>query len=331
MFNTIEIIKNFYTQFSSNDNVLIVINADPDAIASSMAVKRLLWHKVASVSISNINVIKRPDNLAMIKLLGVNLLYTDDVNVNNYNRFVMVDSQPNHSESFAKYNFDAIIDHHPLTDANAPFMDIRINYGATSSIMTEYLIESQINPSPKLATALFYGIKTDTRNFERNATIDDVKAFQFLFKYANLHLAKKIEHADIRLDFLKYFKIALDTMCMKGKKIFAHLGEVQNPDVCVIIADFFMRIISVQWSIVSGVYEEKLIIIFRNDGIRKNAGKIAKTLFDQYGSAGGHKSMARAEIFLKYIDNKNVLEWITSKMEIITPKKSTPLKSIFNP
>ena len=61
----------FYEQFAGSDQVLILINADPDAIASAMAVSRLLWRKVMSVTISHINTINRPDNLAMIRLLGM--------------------------------------------------------------------------------------------------------------------------------------------------------------------------------------------------------------------------------------------------------------------
>ena len=79
LISALEKLKRFYAQFSADDNVLILINADPDSIASAMAVKRLLWRRVAGVTISNINVIKRPDNLAMIRLLGVNMTHIDEI------------------------------------------------------------------------------------------------------------------------------------------------------------------------------------------------------------------------------------------------------------
>ncbi|MBW2252419.1 MAG: phosphoesterase, partial [Deltaproteobacteria bacterium] len=91
-----EKLRRFYDQFEGDDSVLIVINADPDAIASAMAVKRLLWRKVSSVTISNINLIKRPDNIAMIRLLGVNLVHIQDIDKTRLNRVVFVDSQPDH-------------------------------------------------------------------------------------------------------------------------------------------------------------------------------------------------------------------------------------------
>lgn len=321
-------LNKFYSHFSGDDNVLILINADPDAIASAMAVKRLLWRRVAGVTISRINVIKRPDNLAMIRLLGVNIVHIDEIDKNKYSRFVIVDSQPEHNEAFAGFKYDVVIDHHPETSLDAEFLDIRPGYGATASIMTEYLRAARIKPSYKLATALYYAIKTDTSNFERKALVEDVRAFQFLFRHANIHVARKIEQAELSFDLLKYFKKALESLRKRKGRIFVHVGQVVNPDVCVILADFFIRINNIKWSIVSGVCNNILVVIFRNDGLRKNAGTVAKESFGHVGSAGGHKSMARAEIpvsaLKEHPDLKNdemVLTWIIAQIEKKAGKK----------
>ena len=326
--STSEKLRRFYDQFSGNDHVLVVINADPDAIASAMAVSRLLWRRVVAVTISHVNTITRPDNLAMLRLLGVSLVPHTDINLTQYSKVVMVDSQPDHNDFMNQLIPHVIIDHHPETCSKVPFLDIRPNYGATASIMTEYLRSARIKPSVKLATGLFYAIKTDTSAFKRQTVIEDVRAFQYLFRYVNIHLARKIEQADLRLDFLKYFKTALQTMRLRKGRVFVHLGPVVNPDVCVIVADFFMRIVSVTWSIVSGTYDKKLIVIFRNDGIRKNAGKVAKESFGQFGSAGGHKNMARAEFNLSDIaeqvdirDGKKLLRWLINQVEKRADKK----------
>jgi nanoRNase/pAp phosphatase (c-di-AMP/oligoRNAs hydrolase) len=111
-------------------------------------------------------------------------------------------------------------------------------------------------------------------------------------------------------------------MRVRKNRVYVHLGTVANPDVCVSIADFFMRVNRVTWSIISGVYRRRLIIILRNDGIRKNAGNVAHMGFGQIGSAGGHKSMARAEIELSDLketvdhrDDKKLLNWIIRSIE----------------
>lgn len=317
-----EQLRRFFSQFSSSDQVLIVINADPDAIASAMAVKRLLWRKVANVAIANVNVIKRPDNIAMIRLLGVKLTPTDEIDFSKYSRFVIVDSQPDHHTVFTKFQSHVIIDHHPDSGIKAPFVDIRPEYGATATILTEYLKSAKIKPSAKLATALFIAIKTDTLNFERKTINEDIRAFQFLFKHANLHLARKIEQSDLRLDFLNYFKKALNTLHIRKSKVFVHLGAVVNPDVCVLIADFFMRVNAIKWSVISGIFDKKLIVILRNDGLKKDAGNLAKQSFGHLGSAGGHKSAARAEILVEKIahcvdidDEKKISDFIIDRIE----------------
>jgi len=323
-----EKLRRFYDQFSGNDHVLIVISADPDSIASAMAVSRLLWRKVSTTTITSVNEINRPDNLAMLRLLSVSVVPNTNLDLARYSKTVIVDSQPDHNEFMKQLNPTVIIDHHPETNAKAPFLDIRPNYGATATILTEYLLAARIRPSVKLATGLFYAIKTDTNAFKGQTLIEDVRAFQYLFRHVNIHLARKIEQADLRLEFLKYFKTALQTMRLRKGRVFVHLGPVVNPDVCVIIADFFMRIVSVSWSIVSGTYDKKLIVILRNDGIRKNAGNVAKESFGQFGSAGGHKNMARAEITLSDLtpqidskDEKKLLRWLINRVEKRAGKK----------
>jgi nanoRNase/pAp phosphatase (c-di-AMP/oligoRNAs hydrolase) len=317
-----ELLKRFYEQFKGDDRVLIPINADPDAIACAMAVKRLLWRKTAGVSIANVNEIKRPDNLTMIRLIQVPMVPIKSVVKAEFNRIVMVDSQPDHHKNLEAFVPQVIIDHHPLgSSANAPFSDIRPTYGATASILIEYLRAAKIKPSAKLATGLYYAIKTDTSNFERQTLIEDLNAFQYIFKYININMARRIEQAEMRMDFLKFFKRAIEERRVQKGRLYVHLGKVSHPDICVQIADFFMRVDSVKGSVVSGLHQNKLVVIFRNDGIRKDAGRNAKLSFGRWGSAGGHKNAARAEVPLDAIadlvdckDRKKAARWIFNQI-----------------
>jgi nanoRNase/pAp phosphatase (c-di-AMP/oligoRNAs hydrolase) len=317
-----ERIKRFYEQFKGEDRVLIPINADPDAIACAMAVKRLLWRKTAVVVIAHVNEIKRPDNLTMIRLTQAPLVPLKGLHIAGYNRVVMVDSQPDHHKDLEPLAPQVIIDHHPLgASAKAPFLDIRPTYGATATILIEYLRAAKIKPSAKLATGLYYAIKTDTSNFERQTLIEDLNAFQYIFKYTNIHMARRIEQAEMRMDFLKFFKLAIEERKVQKGHLYVHLGPVTHPDVCVQIADFFMRVDSVKSSVVSGSHQGKLVVIFRNDGLRSNAGSQAKKSFGQWGAAGGHKSTARAEIPLETIagqvdckDRKKTARWIFNQI-----------------
>jgi nanoRNase/pAp phosphatase (c-di-AMP/oligoRNAs hydrolase) len=310
-------------QFTSTDQVLVIISADPDAIASALAMCRLLAHRTAGVVIANVNQIDRPDNLAMVRLLKVPLSPYASIDLKRFSKTVMVDSQPCHTECLTGLRPNVVIDHHPDSGYRGAFTDVRPEYGATATILTEYLRAARITPSQNLATALYHAIKTDTDDFKRQTLVEDLQAFQFLFRRANIPLARRIAQADLRLEYLKYFRSALNDMRLRKGRVFVHLGPVANPDVCVVIADFFMRIHSVTWSVVSGTFDRKLIVIIRNDGSRKNAGRVAKMAFGPFGSAGGHKTMARAEVNLAdgkeaAIDPRDpgkVLSWIMARTE----------------
>jgi nanoRNase/pAp phosphatase (c-di-AMP/oligoRNAs hydrolase) len=90
---------------------------------------------------------------------------------------------------------------------------------------------------------------------------------------------------------------------------FVHMEEIDNPDTLVIIADFFMKLAEVKWCVISGTFNDKLVIVLRNAGLRGDAGKIAQKLIGHWhGSAGGHKDAARAEIDLADIRQEGIDE-----------------------
>ena len=290
--------------FNSKDQVLITICADPDSLASAMALKRLLWRKVKGVAITHFNEIKRFDNLTMIRLLKIPLVKPQWLRFSEFTRTVLVDGQPNHNESFAALNYDVIIDHHPLSQqVQASFVDIRPHYGATATIMSEYLRAARLRPSKSLATALLFAIRVDTGNFESGVTEEDIKAFHYLFPFANMNLLRKIEMVDMRTEDLTYFRRAIESKEIIKGKIFSHLGQIESPDNLVLVADFFMRLHEIAWVVVSGIYRRTLVVVIRNDGFRKDAGTRANSAFGRLGSAGGRRSRARAEIPLTDLEN----------------------------
>jgi nanoRNase/pAp phosphatase (c-di-AMP/oligoRNAs hydrolase) len=280
-----------------HDTLAIVINADPDAIACALALKRIFWRRCRRVSIYRINKIKRADNLAFIRLLGIKLSHVNRVKVSEVTKWATIDSQPHHNEAFSRFRFDIVIDHHPMPHPiTASYIDIREEYGAASTILTEYLTALGISPSSRLATALFYGIKTDTDNFVRSSESQDVIAFRKLYERANLNVIKKIESSEITKETLAAFITAFDKLMFVNRAAVVHMGEVDNADTLVIVADFLLKLAEANWSIVSGIQDDTLVVIFRHAGFRRNAGKLAQELFGDFGLAGGHQSAARVEI-----------------------------------
>ncbi len=292
-----ERVQHFLKLFEKKDRVLVLFWADPDALASAYAIKKILQNRVSKITLSHVNEIRRLNNIVMVEILKIPITSFNPNLLVDYTKFILVDSQPSHRDDFKDISFTAVIDHHPQTSGwKASYVDIRPNYGSTSTILYEYLKALKLKPNVYLATALIYGIKTDTDNFRKSAQLQDVLAFQALFKRMNKHLLNKIESSDLRRSELKYFKIALSNLKYRGNRAFTYLGRVSNPDVLVLVADFLNKVYETAWVFVGGEYKKNLILIVRCDGYRKDAGKLVGNLFKNMGKAGGHREKARAEI-----------------------------------
>ena len=298
-----ERLQEFWDVFEKDDVVLVVINADPDALASALAVKRLLRYRVKSVTVAYPNEIRRLSNIAMVDMLKIQGERLQNCKPDDYTKKVILDSQPTHLPIFEELAFDAVIDHHPATKGwEAPYVDIRKDYGATASMMVEYLRAAEMKPSVAMATALFYAIKVDTQNFEKRTISADAISFRYLYNIANHNLVRKIELSELRKSELNYFKTAFNEYKVSKRRLYIHMGRVRSPDILVIIADFFNRVSEISWVLVSGIHGDRLVVIFRSDGYKKNAGKLAANIFSKIGSAGGHREAARAEVPLKELE-----------------------------
>ena len=300
--------------FNSEDKVAIVINADPDAIASSMAFKRLLWRKVLKADILHVNEIDRLDNRLMVKMVRAEIKPLASVDQTTYTKWAIVDSQPHHHPDFEKIPIEFVIDHHPMPKNffydNIPFVDIRPDYGSVATVMTEYLRAAGIKPVSRLATALFYAIETDTDNFVRKSIGEDINAFKFLYSYTNMNVIKKLKSSEFSVNMLDSFKRAMDAVFLYFETIFVHLDFADNSDTLVRLADFFLRFSEATQTVVSGCCEGKLIIIFRSSKFRGDVGKTAESVFGKFGSAGGHKSAARAEIPLEALGGQSAEDFV---------------------
>ncbi|MBW1974042.1 MAG: DHH family phosphoesterase [Deltaproteobacteria bacterium] len=299
----------FLDIFQHDDRVVVVIDADPDAIGSAWGIKRLLWRHVACTTIVAIRPIRRLNNISLVRLLRIPIEYLDEdgdseefINLEKFTKRILVDGQPYHNDIFRRIDFDVVIDHHPIPEKSnifrnsMAFIDIRPSYGSTSTILTEYLRAAQIKPSASLATALLYGIKTDTRNFERHTVEEDIRAFLYLYPLANHNVLTKIEISDISLRDLEFFEEALRRRIVAKNKILTYVGRVDSPDILVVISEFFLKVYDISWSIAAGISDSTLVVVARSDGYRKNAGKALERSFASLGSAGGHAAMARAEV-----------------------------------
>jgi len=286
------------------DTLLFMIygSPDPDAVASAMTLHEILdkkkgLTKSAFVATEPWN---RQQNIEFASALRLTIQPLNKIDFKAYRLTVLMDAQPSFfSDEFSAVKPQIVFDHHPREGVwSAALEDIRPAYGALSSMMTEYVLYSRMKLPRKLHTALLYGIKTDTDNFDRSTIIEDISAYAYHTQYANFSLIRRIELNQTPDYYLKYFDYAYHHMKnFRGRRV-GFLGNVENADICVQIADFYLHLIGTSYVVVAGIVGDKLIIVFRGDGYRQNCGAIAQKAFGTLGRGGGHRSAARMEIAL---------------------------------
>ncbi|GAB6061627.1 DHH family phosphoesterase [Deferrisoma palaeochoriense] len=287
--------------FEGAEKVLLLVqdDPDPDGLASALALRALLGRNRLTAVIGAFGRVTRPENVAMVKLLDIHVETLAPDDLSRFDRVALLDVQPLHSPDIP-LRVDLVIDHHPRrSQCRATIADIRPKYGATSTIMTEYLLASDVPISQRLATALLYGIKTDTQLLGRDTTPMDVSAFAALYPLANHALLRRIDRPQFPRRDLPALSQALAHTQIVDDILFAHLGPLTREDVVPFIADFGLEIEGVEWSVVSGIYGGKLVISVRSFGTGRSAGEVTKAAFEAFGSAGGHKAMAKAVIPLE--------------------------------
>lgn len=287
--------------FEPAERVLIMMqdDPDPDAIASALALKMLLGRTRPAATIATFGTITRPENRAMARLLEIDVEQVKPRNLEDYDMLALVDTQPAFFEE-ALGDVDLVIDHHPdEVPVRATLRDVRPSYGATSTILTEYLRAADVKIRERLATALLYGIKTDTLHLERGATRADMEAFAFLHPLANRNLLRRIERPDLPDAALDVLARGLATRRLAEGVMFVHLGPVAYPELIAQFADFLLQVEGAEWSVVSGRVHGELHVSVRNVGWVRAAGDVVREAFGELGGAGGHRSMAKAVVKLR--------------------------------
>jgi nanoRNase/pAp phosphatase (c-di-AMP/oligoRNAs hydrolase) len=288
-----------------DDSLLLLMHGspDPDAIASAMALREIIQKTkgLSKSSFASTEPLIRQQNVEFISSMHLYIQVVDQVDIDSYRLIALLDAQPSFlSKTLNFIKPQIVFDHHPREgEWSAPLEDIRPNYGALSSVLTEYLLCSRVKVPRNLHTALLYGIKTDTDNFNRSAITEDISAYTYNAKYANMQFIRRIELNQTPDRFLKYYNYAYHHMNnFRGRRV-CFLGDVESADVCVQIADFYLRLIGTYYVVVAGIIGDRFVIIFRGDGYRQNCGDMAQRAFGLIGKGGGHRSAARIEIPLE--------------------------------
>jgi nanoRNase/pAp phosphatase (c-di-AMP/oligoRNAs hydrolase) len=276
-------------------------NPDPDSLAAAVALRRLA-NNLGSLQCSIVcgGTVGRGENRALVRYLGLNLRGYDQIDYAKYDLVAMVDTQPGTGNNSLPESVlpNIVIDHHPIRHATraVPFTDIRSSYGATSTILVEYLIEAGVTPETPLATALLYGIRSDTQDFGRESSRADIEAIEFLYPFANNRMIGEIQRGKVPRVYYQMLANALRNARVQGRAIITELGDVDNPDMIAEVADLLLREDETTWTMCTGYWNDKLLISIRTSEESNLAGKVMRHVVARKGTGGGHQTYAGGQI-----------------------------------
>ena len=272
--------------------VLTHDNPDPDALASAQLLVRLLrsaFGQKATAAYGGI--IGRAENREMVRSLKLQFSHIRNLSLKRYSRFALVDTQPRTGNNqLPRVVPDIVIDHHPLRKATegARFHDVRPRYGATATILAEHLLASGVPSTHALATALIYAIRSETQDFAREYTGPDKAIYDHFFPQANHRLLARIQSPRLPLTYFSNLHEALERLETADSLVISHLGRVEQPDIVPEIADLLLRMEGKSWSLVTGLFGERIYLSIRTTSTRADAGALMRRLLGRRGKGGGH-------------------------------------------
>jgi nanoRNase/pAp phosphatase (c-di-AMP/oligoRNAs hydrolase) len=282
--------------------ILLQPDPDPDGIASAYALRTLLGRKRTTAPIVSFGEVQRPENQALCEAVGIDVKVIAPDEINEFDGLVLVDVQPNvfgDSPPARLLTIDLVVDHHPeRTGYDSVLRDIRTSYGATSSIVTEYLRATDAEINAKLATALLYGIKSDTQYLGRETSRRDMQSFAFLHASHSPALLRRIERPALPLPGLRALGRALAKAEVRDGIHILVLGRVRE-DVIPQVADMALQAQGAEWAIAVGIVGRDIVFSVRNVGYVRAAGEVVRAVVEGLGVGGGHRSMAKGIIPLK--------------------------------
>jgi nanoRNase/pAp phosphatase (c-di-AMP/oligoRNAs hydrolase) len=278
---------------------------DPDAAASCLGVQRLLAAK--SPEVKTTIRFKGAEGTPRIKSFAraIGLAYEpwDDAALDQYDAVVLLDTQPTFGVSPLPANFvpTAIIDHHRGRGrrGKVAFGDVRVDVGATASIVFSYFMELKLAIDPVLAAALLHAIESDIAGVAGHQSELDSLAISGLILVADVRKLWQFRYESIPASYFAAFARAINTAVKYDNALIAHAGKIEQAEEPALLADGLLRCEGCEWALVSGVLDGRLVLSLRTSNQRVSAGELMRRLVNRIGDGGGHRTKAGGQVPLE--------------------------------
>ncbi len=318
----------------SEINIVCHNNPDPDCLASALALGRIAG--TAGIDERHIYYsgdISHQQNRAFVNLLDIDLRPFESATIRDRppdSLLAFVDHAVPGSNNQVPPGVpvDIVIDHHSADEIEARFVDHREEVGAASTILTEYVRSLNVDADSTLATALLFGIRSDTLNFLRGATRAEYDAAGFLHEHADRDMLRQLSSPSVSGATLDAIATAIANRMTRGAVLISHVGRTTERDSLPQAVDYLATLEGVQTAIVFGIVDRSIHFSARSPDPRVHVGRLLEETFGDVGTAGGHHDVAGGEvplgIFADYTDDDE--QFLEIVEDIITTRLGSELK-----
>jgi nanoRNase/pAp phosphatase (c-di-AMP/oligoRNAs hydrolase) len=284
--------------------VLTHNNPDPDSLGSGVALRHFAAqagcpHSVFALS----GRILRAENQEMVRQLGIDMMPLQDVDHASFDCVALVDTQPGFGHTIVPEGcrVDIVVDHHvdavdKQLDLRVAFRDVRSDVGATSSLVANYYREAGFTPSREVATALAYGIKTDTADLSRNVSDLDMRAYDFLWPQVDREKLVAITRPRLPQAYFQTLKEALRRVRIFDNIGLCSLGPIGSAEMVAEVADLLLRMEGIESVFCGGLVESTYYVSVRTQLGGSAWQLISGAMQGEEGTFGGHGSVAGGSI-----------------------------------
>ncbi len=275
-------------------------NPDPDALASGVGLQ-YMFERILGLEtlLSHTGQVGRSENRAMLRWLRIRIIPSYKIEYDDYDLVVVVDTHPGSGTCRLPGGVvpDVVVDHHPMDEAlegiEVPFLDT--HFGSTSTMVGWLMVENHIPVPTRVATALVYGIKTDTLDLARSENPYDEPIYREMYDRSDREILRQIQRSRLPQDYFQVLERGLRRARVTDFAVTTYLGRVDHSDAVAEMADLLFRLEDARWAMVGGSKGPMMYLSIRAvraEGV--DAGRVASVISD--GNGGGHETFAAAQI-----------------------------------
>ena len=308
--------ERFHRALAARDEVAVLMhpNPDPDAMACALAVKTLAAAVDTEATMQYAGQIRHQENRAFETVLDLNFDRITDANDIAAEAVVAVDhNTPRGFPGAETVEPFAVVDHHPGNGSGDVFTDIRTDTGACATIFAEYYDalgwepagsdDDAVLPS-NVATALVYGIQSDTNNLTTGCSAAEFDAAAYLYDGVDEDTLDRIANPEVDAEVLDVKARAIVDREVRNAFAFSNVGEVNNADAIPQAADELLRLEGVTAVVVAGEKDDTVHLSGRSRDDRVHMGKTLQAAVEDIpmADAGGHARMGGGQVSLDHMD-----------------------------